>query len=193
MIPSLWFPWRDRRPPFIYPVAIPLRTVVFSPVFRKSIRVLYVDPQSPDAVAQVTQFRPAVLAGQSDTLLEIQAELEVLPTHGIVVFTKEGTLCVSEADRDALWDAYRVPAFEEVITADGRLVAWECEAHDGLHITAGALAGPLGAVEDSACSCGIAGPRAIDPRIAPSFTGLQAPPLLPLPVRLGSGSRPLAM
>ena len=25
--------------------------------------------------------------------------------------------CISEADRDSLWDAYRVPAFEEVITA----------------------------------------------------------------------------
>ncbi len=177
----------------MYPMAMPLRTVVFVPHFRRNVRVLSVDPQSPDAVAQVTRFRPAVLAGQMDTLLTIQPELEVLPTHGIVVFTEEGTRCISEADRDALWDAYRVPAFEEVITTDGRLVAWECEAHDGLHLAVGAVAGPLGAIENAACPCGISGPRAIDPRIAPSFTGPQAPPLLPLPVRLGSGTRPLAM
>lgn len=183
MNPSFWFPWRDRRPPFIYPVAMPLRTVVFEPLFRKSVRAPYVDPASLDAVAQVRRYRPAVLAGRLETLLDLYPQLDVLPTHGLVVFVTEGSHCLSDTGRDALWNTYRVPLFEEVITTEGQLVAWECEAHDGLHLAPGAQAVRC-AVEEVACPCGKPGPRAINPRIAPAFNpeAAAAPLLIPAPI-----------
>ncbi len=188
---SFWFPWRDHRPPFVYPVAAPLRAVVFEPLFRKSVRAAFVDPAAPDAAAQVRRFGPAVLAGRLSTLLELAPRLETPPTHGIVVFTAEGGRCLSEVGRDALWDAYQAPAFEQVITAEGALAAWECEAHDGLHLAPGAVATRC-AVEDALCACGKSGRRAIDPRIAPSFNPGPALPSLLVPTRIESEARPIA-
>jgi hypothetical protein len=193
VILSLWFPWRDRnRPPFVYPVPIPIRTVVFEPLFRRSVWNSYVDPQASDLTAQVGRFRPAALAGRLDTLLDIERELDRLPTHGVVVFTPAGGRCLSETDRDAVWDAYRVPVFEQVITAEGRLVAWECEAHDGLHLVDGARTASRDTVETDICHCGVRSARATNLVAAPTFTGSGRPPRF-LPGQLGSAPRRMAM
>lgn len=44
---------------------------------------------------------------------------------------EEGTLHAGE--RDLLWRALGVPAFEQWLGLDGELLAWECDAHQGLH------------------------------------------------------------
>jgi hypothetical protein len=41
-----------------------------------------------------------------------------------------------DAERDALWWAFEFPVFEEVRGFDNELLAWECEAHSGLHVNA---------------------------------------------------------
>ncbi len=41
-----------------------------------------------------------------------------------------------DAERDALWRDFEVPVFEEVRGLDDELLAWECEAHSGLHVNA---------------------------------------------------------
>ena len=41
-----------------------------------------------------------------------------------------------EADRDSLWRAFELPVFEQIRGLDGELLAWECEAHTGLHLHA---------------------------------------------------------
>ncbi len=41
---------------------------------------------------------------------------------------------LSDSDRDILWEAFQVPAFACLLDGDGRLVGYECEAQDGLHI-----------------------------------------------------------
>ena len=41
---------------------------------------------------------------------------------------------LSDADRDVLWEAFQVPVYACLLDGDGRLVGYECEAQDGLHI-----------------------------------------------------------
>jgi hypothetical protein len=54
--------------------------------------------------------------------------------HFVVSFTggEQGEL--AEADRERFWRAFRVPVFEQRLGFDGRVIACECEAHNGLHI-----------------------------------------------------------
>ncbi len=54
--------------------------------------------------------------------------------HFVVSFTggEQGEL--AEADRERFWRAFRVPVFEQRLGFDGRVIAYECEAHNGLHI-----------------------------------------------------------
>ena len=66
---------------------------------------------------------------------------------------------LSEADRDILWDAFRVPVFEQVIGKSGKRLAAECEAHDGLHMESPALPLENEIVEDTPCPCGRKTPR----------------------------------
>jgi hypothetical protein len=44
----------------------------------------------------------------------------------------EGLLAAIE--RDGLWQRHGIPMFEHLVGMDGALLAWECEAHCGLHI-----------------------------------------------------------
>jgi hypothetical protein len=63
--------------------------------------------------------------------------------------------------RDLLWRAFGLPVFEQLRGEDGRVIARECEVHDGLHLDSGdaqALAGEQ-------CDCGLETLR-IRPRMA---------------------------
>jgi hypothetical protein len=42
-------------------------------------------------------------------------------------------------DRDLLWSAFGLPIFEQLRGWDGRVIARECEVHDGLHFDANAV------------------------------------------------------
>jgi hypothetical protein len=108
----------------------------------------------------------------------------VSPTHAVVILTREGYRCLTDADRDALWRAYRVPVFEQVITPEGRLVAWECEAHEGMHLADGAHA-MADRVIVGECDCGSPATRVLGQAMAPIFTGDDLPMLL-LPTQIGS-------
>jgi phenylacetate-CoA ligase len=54
--------------------------------------------------------------------------------HFVVSFTggEQGEL--AEDDRERFWRVFQVPVFEQRLGFDGRVIAYECEAHDGLHI-----------------------------------------------------------
>jgi hypothetical protein len=52
-----------------------------------------------------------------------------------------------------------VPVFEQVIGKSGKLLAAECEAHDGLHVASLALSLHGEPVDDSPCPCGRKTPR----------------------------------
>jgi hypothetical protein len=54
--------------------------------------------------------------------------------HFVVSFTggEQGELV--EDDRERFWRVFQVPVFEQRLGFDGRVIAYECEAHQGLHI-----------------------------------------------------------
>lgn len=54
--------------------------------------------------------------------------------HFVIPFTggQEGEL--REDDRERFWRVFQVPLFEQRLGFDGRVIAYECEAHSGLHI-----------------------------------------------------------
>ncbi len=41
---------------------------------------------------------------------------------------------LEDAEREALWQAFRVPVYTILLDRRGRLLAYECEAQDGLHV-----------------------------------------------------------
>src|SRR5262249_46985694 len=43
---------------------------------------------------------------------------------------------LSASERDTLWQLFQVPALALLLDRKGRLTAWECEAHDGMHVGA---------------------------------------------------------
>lgn len=63
--------------------------------------------------------------------------------------------------RDLLWKAFGLPVFEQLRGRDGRIIARECEVHDGLHFdeTAAAECHNSGEIVAGQCECGIDTPR----------------------------------
>jgi hypothetical protein len=80
----------------------------------------------------------------------------------------------SSSDRDLLWTAFGLPVFEQLRGWNGRVVARECEVHDGLHFDANSVIAdvhgqelfvtgrPVGfraEIVTGHCECGVETPR----------------------------------
>jgi hypothetical protein len=81
------------------------------------------------------------------------------PEFPVVVLSTCGTGLMSPGDRDFIWNSLRVPLLEYLLDSDGRIVARECEAHDGLHVEGSFDHGALGEVVEGTCGCGRDGAR----------------------------------
>ena len=72
---------------------------------------------------------------------------------------------MTDDHRDLLWRAFGLPVFEQLLGADGRVVARECEVHDGFHaddggaLLAGEAAGHSAEIVTGLCYCGLETPR----------------------------------
>jgi len=66
---------------------------------------------------------------------------------------------LTDADRDWLWSAFRVPVFEQIIGESGELLATECEAHNGMHVQSPNLRSDPGDLDLTPCACGRDSPR----------------------------------
>jgi hypothetical protein len=127
----------DREQRLFFPAGEPPRTAVIGRGFKQSMRVRcfrdYKDPK-------LGRFAPHTLAGPIDLVRALanaieNRAVEVPPfQNAIIAFTGilEGTL--TEEDRDRFWRLFEVPVFEQFRGFAGELLAWECEAHQGLHI-----------------------------------------------------------
>ncbi len=121
---------------------------------------------------ELEAWRPQALAGHRSELFTI-GELRrrrFLPladlSFPLVVLSslREGPLSSGELDR--LWSLYGLPAYEQIRDADETLLAWECDARAGWHLTAHAgedaafaaerlqAAGWPGKPGDDPCACG---------------------------------------
>jgi hypothetical protein len=144
----------------VYPVPPAPRTAVLVPWFHESVltnRPVRAFPHgwSVDAAA----FAPAALAGTLEQLSALAREGIPALTHSVIVLSRPEQPRMIDADREWLWSAFRVPVFEQVIGKSGKLLAAECEAHDGLHIASPDVSLPGESVDDSACPCGRKTPR----------------------------------
>jgi hypothetical protein len=123
--------------PLLYPLRFTPRTAVLTHGFQqtKSVKVL-----QPDWVL-LARFRPEAVAAPVGVLrtlaLGIDGGRGRLPSlkFAAIAFTGPwpGGL-LREEDRELFWRVFQVPVFEQHLGPDGRVVAWECEAHRGLHL-----------------------------------------------------------
>jgi hypothetical protein len=86
------------------------------------------------------------------------AELEEAAARG--VSAKRVVFVLMQADtplkglqRDRLWDLFQTPIYAMLLSADGRIAAFECEAQSGFHTQPKNIA-PV----DNHCECGRSGP-----------------------------------
>lgn len=118
------------------------------PFFRRRIRHPFF-PGLTAAPAEEAQGRWQALAGTFGELARAAAR-GVRVRRAVYVLTGEGTF-LSDGERDELWRLFEVPVYALVTKHSGRLVAWECEAQNGLHLA--------GDADENACACGRPGAK----------------------------------
>ena len=148
------------REPFVYPVPPAPRTAVLVNWFRApllpspSVRI-FPSGWKSDAV----QFAPSAVAATIDQLRKLSGVLIPSLTHALIVLQRPGSPRLTEADRTLFWRAFRVPVFEQIIGPFGQLLAFECEAHEGLHIETQGLQLTQDMIDSRPCPCGRETPR----------------------------------
>ena len=151
-----------RKSLFRYPLVPVPRTAVLAACFRQPrFRPNYPIQVFPEGwSAEVSAFAPAAIAAPREQLLCLAAaDQPPMLTHSLIAFEHRGDPLLAMAEREELWRAFRVPVFEQIIEANGELLAAECEAHDGLHIEAPGLSWDGDRLELSVCGCGRKTPR----------------------------------
>jgi len=101
------------------------------------------------APAAKARGRPAALAGTFGELARAGAR-GVGPRRAVYVLTR-GNESLSDGERDELWRLFQVPIYALVVKPGGGVVAWECEAQNGLHVAEGG--------NERACACGRPGAK----------------------------------
>jgi len=143
--------------PFVYPSAGNPRVAILMPGFRETKQIRFFSRLDGD---EAVRFEPEVLAGTSTQLREIALRgLAHSVRNGVVAFTRDGEAGLTEYDRNIFWDAFGVPAFQQFLDRHNRLVASECDAHDGLHVYGSAPRHDDWRLDDTPCGCGNPRPR----------------------------------
>jgi hypothetical protein len=107
--------------------------------------------------ASVPLLRSLAADVESGSLVLPPVEAAVIAFTGI----RHGEL--TELERDLFWRVFQVPVFEQLLAPDGRLIATECDAHDGLHLLDpdAPLTGWRALVDVTPCACGSRQPRLV--------------------------------
>lgn len=120
-----------------YPLVHPARIAVLG---------LTVQPESGIHVfsewnsAVLNKYRPCALAGwlpdlvQAGRLRESGHFAATDLTHPLLVFSTPESGPMDEDTHEALWRWFGLPVYEQIRTAEGRLVAVECETRTGFHL-----------------------------------------------------------
>ncbi len=115
----------------------------------------------------LAQFGPESMALPLDAALRLADQklrgLLDLPSLkvAIVILSSPETGAVAEHHRDLLWSAFGLPIYEQRCDREGKVIARECEVHNGLHFDNVATAELPDSVEvvHERCECGLETPR----------------------------------
>ncbi len=89
----------------------------------------------PATPARLAKGACTALSGTYQELARA-ATAGIRPSHAVFALHYPESPLITPGDRDALWEVFQVPLFALLLDGEGRLVGYECEAHDGLHIAA---------------------------------------------------------
>jgi hypothetical protein len=113
------------------------KTAILMPGFEQTSRVKVM---AQSWSKHLKRFGASALAAPLTVLREVATAVETGRQeiqglkHFVIPFTggEQGEL--AEEDRERFWRVFQVPLFEQRLGFDGCVVAYECEAHSGLHI-----------------------------------------------------------
>lgn len=171
--------------PFRCPLPEPPRSTVLAPGFHASAEIAV---HANWRQADIPRLAATTLIAAPVELLRGLARLHHCEFRfPVVAFTGPCYGLLSESDRDAVWDAFGVPVYEQFLGMRNELLAEDCDVHDGLHIleervrfdsrhgellitSLANLAYPVlrlasglyGRTEPSACECGRRGLKLVD-------------------------------
>jgi hypothetical protein len=129
----------------------------FRPTFRHPFFVDVRPTPAPMARSLCT-----ALIGTYAELLDA-AESGVRVRRAVYVLHGPETQFISQHQRDTLWLRFQVPMFALLLGRKGKLMAWECELQEGLHIDLRTCELPRAVrrMESTPCDCGRPGIRLI--------------------------------
>ncbi len=138
-----------------------------------------VQPFRQERWQQLEVFSPNVLVGYAYDLRRLAEQVLAgrrslsSVDRAIYALTDCGSNTLTESLRDQLWHVFGVPLYELIVAPGCRLLAAECEAHDGWHLQSGIEAyrvgdhlvydthplrglytGFKGQIDPSPCACG---------------------------------------
>lgn len=128
---------------FPYPLKPCPPIVVFSP---------YADP------SKVSDLSNALTLAASMTKIRTIDPRFWAPEYPLVAFSEIDGGLLTDADRDYVWRTFGVPVFEYLLDSNGKIIARECEAHEGLHLEIDLDLGEAAVIEKP-CPCNRPGPR----------------------------------
>ena len=113
----------------------------------------------------LTPVYAAESSGSSEAIVGTYAELLSASARGASashsIFPVQTSIhsALTDFERDTLWELFEVPAYVVVVNGEGRVLAFECEAQEGLHLLETFTVTET--LETSACECGRTEPRLI--------------------------------
>ncbi len=133
------------------PLSLKTRVAALNRCKLNSAKVKYFATGSP---ARIEAFHPNILVGAAAQLEQLTGLSTV--DIALLVTTVIGSSVLTDVRRVVLWQMFGVPVYELLVSADGKIIASECEAHEGWHIAPGTrFAHPSTArIEPTACECG---------------------------------------
>lgn len=109
---------------------------------------------------RAAKFAPESIAATLEQLEELMLK-KIAVSHSVIILERAGEPTLTRADRDRLWRAFEAPLFEQMISAECELLAFECDAHEGLHVVSASVVLEPQDVNTSVCGCGRTSPRLI--------------------------------
>lgn len=128
---------KEKAQTFFHPLPLPQRTAILLSGFRDVPGVKVFSEISRRGLAR---YKPESLAGPVNALRRLAEGHEDrgawVPrlTHSVIAFVVPSHGFLSAEARDLLWRVFQVPIFCQFLGLRGELLAWECEAHEGLHV-----------------------------------------------------------